>query len=118
MRNSLTLLILAGLGSTGFAQAQDRVGVRVLLGVTDQESTPWDGSLPGRGAQIAQTDPWGFDAGDAISGNTWKVSTHPAELFLGGIFYSAGKSPIVPNGIVAQLTGVREEAELQVSTSQ
>jgi hypothetical protein len=118
MRNSLTLLILAGLGSTGFAQAQDRVGVRVLLGVTDQESKPWDGSLSARGAQIAQIEPWRFDAGDAISGNTWKVSTHPAELFLGGIFYSAGKSPIVPNGIVAQLTGVHDDAELQVSTSQ
>ena len=34
------------------------------------------------------------------------------------MFYAAGKSPIVPNGIVAQLTGVREEAELQVSTYQ
>jgi len=96
MRGSLTLVMLAWAGSTGFAQVQDRLGVRILLGMTDQESKRWDGSLSARGAQIAEIEPWRFDTGDAISGNTWKLSTHPAELFLGGIFYAGGKSAIVP----------------------
>jgi hypothetical protein len=86
----LLLSHLPGQASTGFAQVQDRVGVRILLGMTDQESKRWDGSLSARGAQIAEIEPWRFDTGDAISGNTWKVSTHPAELFLGGIFYARG----------------------------
>jgi hypothetical protein len=69
--------------------------------MTDLESKQCDGSLAVRGAQIAEIEPWRFDTGDAVSGNTCKVSTHPVQLFLGGIFYGAGKSAIVPNGIVA-----------------
>ena len=59
--------------STRFAQVQDRVGVRILLGVTDHESKRWDGSLSARGAQIAEIEPWRIDTGDAVSGNTWEA---------------------------------------------
>ena len=103
--------------SCASAQAQDRVGVRILLGVTDKDSVRWDGSLAVRGAQVAALEPWRFDAGDSISGSGWKLSTHPAQLFLGGIFYGPGKT-IVPNGMVAQLSDARPDATVDVTTTQ
>jgi hypothetical protein len=101
----------------GSAVAQNRVGVRILLGVTDKESVRWDGSLAVRGAQVSAMEPWRFDDSDSITGNAWKAATHPAKLFLGGIFYTPGKT-IVANGVVAQLSDAREDATIDVTTAQ
>ncbi|HUE22660.1 MAG TPA: hypothetical protein VMQ86_13330, partial [Bryobacteraceae bacterium] len=117
VRYAVVCLTVAWSMSCASAQAQDRVGVRILLGVTDKDSVRWDGSLAVRGAQVAALEPWRFDAGDSISGSGWKLSTHPAQLFLGGIFYGPGKT-IVPNGMVAQLSDARPDATVDVTTTQ
>ncbi len=113
-------LVVFSLLSMGLASAQSRseTGVRILLGVTDTQSKTWDGSLSVRGGRLEKLEPWRFDGQDSISGSGWKISTHAAELFLGGIFYAAPASPIVPNGVVAQLSGTAEDSEIQVKTAQ
>ena len=41
-------------------QAED-LGVRILLGLTDTVSKPWDGSVTAQGATVARIDPWRFE---------------------------------------------------------
>jgi hypothetical protein len=100
---------------------QSSFGVRILLGVGDTETTKWDGSVSASAASVSRLEPWRFEQTDSISGTDWKISTHPIKLFLGGIFVTnvaKAKSLIVANGIVAQLTDVGDNAELQVNTAQ
>src|SRR5207249_576251 len=73
-----SLLFCASLVSA-FAQAP--IGVRILFGVTDQQSTKWDGSLTARNADVRSIEPWRFEPEDSISGTDWKISTHPVRLF-------------------------------------
>ncbi len=117
MTHSLRYVLALGLAWSGAAAAQSRVGVRIQLGITDKQSVRWDGSLAARGAQVSSLEPWRFDDTDSISGTAWKAATHPAKLFLGGIFYGPGKT-IVANGVVAQLSDAREDASTDVTTAQ
>ena len=83
------------------AFAQNPAGVRILLGMTDQKSTSWDGSLTARGAEVTSLEPWRFESPDAISGNSWKASTHAARLFGGAVQFDLPSIPVVPNGVIA-----------------
>jgi hypothetical protein len=103
------------------AQDTSSYGVRILLGVTDTQSTPWDGSISVSGAAINRLEPWRFQGDDQISGNSWKIATHPIKLFLGGVFVPNSHnvaSNIASNGIVAQLTRANDDGQVQVHTAQ
>ena len=113
---ALCLTLLAA--APALAQTPRAVGVRILLGVTDTQSKTWDGSLTVRGGRLEKLEPWRFEGQDSIAGSEWKMTTHSAELFLGGIFYAAPASSIVPNGIVAQLSDAQEDSEIQVKSAQ
>jgi hypothetical protein len=52
------------------------VGVRVIFGLGDLETAKWDGSATARGAEIRLVEPWRFEDGDAIAGQSWRVATH------------------------------------------
>ena len=108
--------------SSLFAQSSTSYGVRILLGVGDSQSTHWDGSLSATGPNIARLDPWRFQMGDAIDGNSWTMATHPIKLFLGGIFVANAHTDRGPtmasNGFIAQLTRANDDGRLQVHTSQ
>src|SRR5260370_30311110 len=68
------LLLLVG---TFALLAQGAVGVRILLGVGDQNETKWDGEVSATGATITAVEPWRFDHGDTmLPGNASKLSTH------------------------------------------
>src|SRR5215469_7793343 len=97
------------------APSQAAVGVRILLGLTDNESTKWDGSATARGAQITSIEPWRFEGKDAINGDQWTVSTHNIRLFGGQL---APAARVVANGVVVWLSGESDSSELQVKTSQ
>ncbi|MCP4249499.1 MAG: hypothetical protein GY778_20855, partial [bacterium] len=95
-----------------FSSAED-IGVRVLLGLTDTESTRWDGTASTTGATIATIDPWRFESDDAIDGNSWRLVTRNIQLF-----GSSAKKPVVANGVILRLTNAREDAEVRVQTAQ
>jgi hypothetical protein len=113
----LTLLI-AALGLA--AESRGAVGVRVLMGLTDQNSSKWDGSAAAPGARIAKIDPWRFDveqassgalAADSIRDNTWILSTHRARNF-------GASTQFVPNGVIVWLEDETEATELDIKTAQ
>ena len=107
------LLVLAAIGLS--ANAQTPVSIRVLLGATDRESTPWDGGVRTQGASIASIEPWRFEGADALNGNRWRISTHAARRF--GAANQAQGPPVVANGIVITLSGP-DATELQFDTAQ
>jgi hypothetical protein len=92
------------------------VAVRILMGMTDQENTRWDGSVTARDATIAGIDPWRFEQEDSVSGNSWKASSRPARLFGGAIQWELAKVPVVPNGVIVLLSNRGANAELAVTT--
>ncbi len=99
--------------------AQTSVSVRILLGVTDTESAKWDGSVQAKGAVIKSLEPWRFEESDSISGSSWKASTHGVRLFGGGNQVNGRPiRNIVANGVVANLSGVSDNAVLSVTTAQ
>jgi hypothetical protein len=91
-------------------------GVRVILGLGDTSPTKWDGSAAVSGASIRGVEPWRFEGPDAISGNSWKVSTRAIRLFGGA--NRKGTPPIVANGVIVGLSGATGSSELQVKTAQ
>ena len=99
--------------------AQAPVSVRILLGVTDTESTKWDGSIQAKGAAIKLLEPWRFDDADSISGSTWRATTHPVRLFGGGTQVNGRPMRnIVANGVIANLSNASDNTVLNVTTAQ
>jgi hypothetical protein len=92
--------------------------VRILLGVTDQESTRWDGSVAPRGVQVTGIEPWRFEPEDSVSGNSWKASSRQARLFGGAIQWELPKVPVVANGVIVNVSGDVSNGELAVTTAQ
>jgi hypothetical protein len=115
------LLFLALLScNTILAQTALGPGVRILLGVTDENPTQWDGSATARGADIQSVDGWRFERPDAVSGHSWKASSRQPRLFNnGGQFDLKGmERPVVTNGIVVRLSKSDANTELAVTTTQ
>ena len=105
--------ILAILAIAVSAGAQTPVSVRILLGAEDTEPTKWDGRAEARGSRIVSIEPWRFDGTDAISGDSWQVSTHPMRRF-----GAAPNPPVVANGIVVNLSAEAGGGSLHISTAQ
>ena len=90
------------------------VGVRVLLGMTDSVSEPWDGSVSVESAQLVSMEPWRFEPDDVLTGvASWRASTHPMHYFLHDVTY-----PIVANGITFWLSDETESTRLKFKTLQ
>ena len=114
-------LMLAVLATACCSQAA--VGVRLILGLTDTNPAPWDGSVAAPGARVSKLEPWRFDVefaadgtktADEIRGNSWKLSTHRVRGFGGG----AQPQRVVANGVIVWLDGENETTELNVKTAQ
>ncbi|MFN7936049.1 MAG: hypothetical protein U0R19_22150 [Bryobacteraceae bacterium] len=96
--------------------AQNRIGVRILLGLTDRQPTRWDGSVRATGARITSVEPWRFEQQDSISGTSWKCSTRAPRLF-GAAGQAAGQIRVA-NGVMVWLDEETESADLSVETAQ
>jgi len=96
------------------AHAQERVSVRILLGATDTASADWSGSVKADGATVESLEPWRFEGADAISGSSWKASTHQIRLFGGANL----ARPVVANGVIGILAARSEDATVRVTTAQ
>lgn len=112
MRAAAALALLAaGFCATGRAA----VGVRLLLGVTDQSEARWDGSVEVERGRVSAIDPWRFEGADQITGHAWRATTHRIRLFGGG---QQPLRPFVANGVIVWLAGEDESTELKVKTAQ
>lgn len=99
-------------------QVNAATGVRVLLGTGDKAETRWDGSVTSSGAEVRLVEPWRFERGDTITGNSWRLMTHPIQLFGGrGLYGNVQELPVVANGVVLTL-GDAPDAEISVQTTQ
>src|SRR4051812_30147440 len=92
-----SILLALSIAVCATAQQQSGVGVRILLGITDQQSTKWDGSVTVSGAEVRAIEPWRFEPEDSISGTSWKVATHAARLFNNGSQMGLVGPQFVPN---------------------
>jgi hypothetical protein len=111
-RIGLLLCILAvGPGPRAYGET----GVRVLLGLTDGQSTRWDGSVTVSGARITRIDPWRFGADNEIHGdNSWRVSTRPVVMTFDS---SVDRPPIADNGVIVWLSGESPDTLVKVETA-
>ncbi len=110
---------------------EDKASFRILFGLTDKQSTEWDGSVsiasgpPGR---VAGVEPWRFEGEDRIEGESWKLSTHLGWLVWGTkpgsrgemrqSFFDRPGMKIVANGVVVALHDLVAESAVQVRTKQ
>ena len=87
---------------------------RILLGVTDREATPWDGSVTVSPGAIGSIRGWRFvgnDSTDSVS--SWKCSTRQ------GVANNANAAaPLLPNGVVVTDTKSDPGAQFSVKTAQ
>src|SRR5260370_33606829 len=79
------------------------VGVRVIFGLGDLETSKWDGSATARGAEIRLVEPWRFEDGDAIAGQSWRAWAHPIRL-LRGPDGDQPNPPILRNRVILRIT--------------
>jgi hypothetical protein len=94
--------------------AGEETSFRILLGMTDTKSTPWNGSLSVSRGSITRLEPWRFDEDDVLSGeSTWALSTHPMR-----VFGPQAPRPVVANGVVATFRNLIVESEVRVETVQ
>ena len=101
---------------------EEEQSYRILLGMTDQTSAAWDGSLTVSSGVVARIEPWRFDQGDRLeevpansSTARWKMSTHPARAFGG---QNAQPQPVVANGVIATFRNLNSSSEVTVETAQ
>ena len=87
---------------------------RILLGVTDREPTPWDGSIAVSPGAIASIRGWRFVAGDSTdSVASWQCSSRP------GVGNNANPTgPMLPNGVIVTTTADAPGARFEVKTPQ
>jgi hypothetical protein len=107
------LLLLVAIGVSANAQAP--VGIRVLLGVTDTESTPWDGGVRAQGASAVSIEPWRFEGT-----MRWMETAGAPRLILPGVSAGANQAappPVIANGVVITLSGA-DSAVLDFETAQ
>ncbi len=96
--------------------AAQEFGFRIVMGHGDKAGVSWDGSVSARGATVKSVRPWRFEPPDSVEGSSWKCSIHDIRLF--GAANRTGAPPSVANGVVVQLSGAGESAELEVNTAQ
>jgi hypothetical protein len=101
---------------------EEEQSFRILLGMTDQTSATWDGSLTVSSGIVVRVEPWRFDQGDRLeplAGNSstarWKISTHPARAFGG---QNRQQQPVVANGLIATLRNLNTSSEVTVESAQ
>jgi hypothetical protein len=105
------LLILASFS------ARADVGVRILLGISDENPATWDGSATVTSGKITRLDPWRFGKDDSINADgSWKISTAPVLSFLHLV--ERRKPPVGSNGVIVWLTGEDENTQVRVQTAQ
>ncbi|MDZ4289902.1 MAG: hypothetical protein U0984_18195, partial [Prosthecobacter sp.] len=108
----------------------DDAGFLVQLGLTDKESTVWDGSIKVTPGQVGSIAGWRFEGKDAIDGGSaWKASSRNAPAARKGRSNNPKKmgiakraaanlGPMQENGIFVRLQEVTADSLVEVTTAQ
>jgi hypothetical protein len=110
MPRILLLVLLLGVSA-----AAEPFGVRIILGLTDQETATWNGSASIDRGRIGLVEGWRFEGEDGVNGSSWRAQTHPIRLF--GAQAKQGPA-VVANGVVVWLAEAEESSRLTVKTTQ
>ena len=113
---STHFLALAAFAAASSSWAQESVSVRVLFGIADAQPGRWDGSMTVQGATLKSIEAWRPDQGDAITGASWKMSTHPPRLRQAAQQNPQGALPVA-NGVFIHLDRASENATLAITTA-
>ena len=113
---STHFLALAAFAAASSSWAQESVSVRVLFGIADAQPGRWDGSMTVQGATLKSIEAWRPDQGDAITGASWKMSTHPPRLRQAAQQNPQGAVPVA-NGVFIHLDRASENATLAITTA-
>jgi hypothetical protein len=116
------ILAVAALGAWRFLQPVSRIHAAtstvatgtsylIILGVGDTADTAWDGSLTVTGATVEIIRGWRFAGTDAITGNTWKLSTRQGPSL-------NGPGPVQENGLIVKITSASGPVSFAVATGQ
>src|SRR5215470_4372971 len=103
---------------TSVAAAEEETAFRILFGMTDGESTRWDGALAVSPGAIARIEPWRFDGDDKIEESSaatarWKISRRQ-----GRAFAAQPQRPVVANGVIVTFRNLTSASEVSVETAQ
>ncbi|MBK5290268.1 MAG: hypothetical protein JJE04_01055, partial [Acidobacteriia bacterium] len=99
---------------------QASVSFRVLLGITDSEPTPWDGSVTVNGGQVRSIQGWRFAGGDSTDYRaSWKLSTRRAQNRPAAQQKKGGAGgPMEDNGVILTASLSSAQASFDVKTPQ
>lgn len=91
------------------------VGVRLVMGIGDQEGVDWSGSATVRNGRLRAVEGWRFEGQDRVSADqSWKCNIHTIRLFGA----QQRTPPPVANGVLLWLEGESESTEISVNTAQ
>jgi hypothetical protein len=126
MRKSIWLVVLlvlaavtAGLtlysqnrGSASATVMPAGASFRILLGVTDSDTTKWDGSVKVSPGQVAAIRGWRFTSEDSTDNtSSWKASTRLAPA-------RKGAGAMAENGVIVSVTSDDPNTRFDVKTAQ
>ena len=83
----------------------------IIFGVGDTADTVWDGSINVTGANVEIIRGWRFAGTDAITNNTWKLSTRTTPSL-------NPPGPVQENGIIVKVTTASAPITFAVATTQ
>jgi hypothetical protein len=117
--NNATVTRAASSPATAAPEAE--LSVRVLFGLTDTESTVWNGSLALSAGTLTNVEPWRFDNADKLEALAtpattarWTLSTHQPRVFGA----NAPRQPIVANGLILTFRDTNSSSTVTVKTAQ
>jgi hypothetical protein len=112
------LSVMAFFTTASFLRAQSPQSFRVLLGVTDESQTRWDGTVAAKQAGKLTLEAWrpDFDEQlgvDKIEGSSFRISTHTPRLN----DIPEAPSGVVANGFIINASAVTKDTEFAITTA-
>lgn len=126
----LCLAVAVAFPCLASASAAAEIGLRIRLGLNDEQPTQWDGTVEVSSGKVVHIGGWRFAKGDEIDGTRgWKCSTRPmAQGPRGNNQKKAAaaaanrapgkKQPLNDNGVVVSLTDVNDDSTVTIKTEQ
>src|SRR4051794_33039546 len=105
------LLALRVAAAPATRPAEGRVGLRIRVGLKDQESTDWGGSIKVGDAKVESIRGWRLMPGDGGNGAEWTLMTRRARPQ--GAQRPA-RQPMMDNGLVVTLAGATAEQSISL----
>src|SRR4051812_35095648 len=111
MSKFLPLLLVILLVNVASA-ADQRVGLRIRVGLKDTASSDWSGSISAGNAKVESIRGWRWMPGDGADGAGWKLTTRRAQPQ--GAAQRGQRMPMTDNGVIVTLSGVEAKQTIRL----